>query len=189
MNSNLIGDFGWLEIDDRVPVQDEEIYIPQQPGGLSPNDQRKVIAISSDMNSENVCRIDKTIVDGRWLNTDTGYMCDTSPGASGSPVLARSSNAVLSLHHLGGCRNQGVRMNQIWPLVAAHLTPVPDLISVSIPEKVEVGSVFPVLIEARNKKRAFTGRDYQCLNPLQRGQPRPIYYRCECCMGGRAGVI
>jgi len=148
--SNLIGDFGWLEIDDRLPIQDEEIYIPQHPGGLSPDDQRKVIAVSSDMNKESVCRIDDPISDGRWLNTDTGYMCDTSPGASGSPVLARSSNAVLSMHHLGGCRNQGVRMNQIWSMVSEHLTPAPDLTTVSIPERAEVSSAFPVLIEAQN---------------------------------------
>ena len=43
-----------------------------------------------------------------------GYRCDTSPGSSGSPVLAGSSNKVIALHHLGGCPNEGARMNLIF---------------------------------------------------------------------------
>jgi hypothetical protein len=111
-----ISNFGYLELDVRVPVLDEEIYIPQHGAG-----NPKEFGIESDMNTGNVCRIDDAITNGRGANTDTGYYCDTIGGSSGSPVLARSSHKVVALHHFGGCLNQGVRIDQIWPLVQSYL--------------------------------------------------------------------
>jgi len=118
-----ISSFGYLELDVRTPVLDEEIYIPQHGAG-----NPKEFGIESDMNTGNVCRIDDAIADGRGSNTDTGYYCDTTGGSSGSPVLARSSHQVIGLHHWGtggapcdsSTMNQGVRIDQIWPLVASY---------------------------------------------------------------------
>jgi hypothetical protein len=123
-NFSSITSFGYLDLDVRTPVLNEEIYIPQHGNG-----NPKEFAIESDVNSGNVCRIDQAAVDGLGTNTDTGYLCDTIGGSSGSPVLARSSHRVIALHHfgvLGVCSpsntNQGVRIDQIWPLVDDFLT-------------------------------------------------------------------
>jgi hypothetical protein len=117
-----ISSFGYLELDVRTPVLNEEIYIPQHGDG-----NPKEFGIESDLNTGNVCRIDDAIANGLGPNTDTGYYCDTAGGSSGSPVLARSSHQVIALHHWGAdgtCptdgMNQGVRIDQIWPLVASY---------------------------------------------------------------------
>lgn len=106
--------FGNLGLDVRVPTLNEEIYIPQHGSG-----NPKELAIESDRNSGNVCRIDDAVADGRAANTDTGYFCDTIGGSSGSPVLARASHRVIALHHFGGCTNQGVLISEIWPQVSS----------------------------------------------------------------------
>ena len=115
-NFDSISDFGYLELDVRSPVQNEEIYIPQHGSG-----HPKQFGINSDRNTGNICRIDAVSRNGYGSGTDTGYYCDTTGGSSGSPVLARSSHKVIGLHHWGGCFNQGVRVDQIWPLVEPYL--------------------------------------------------------------------
>ena len=123
-----ITSFGYLEVDPRTPALDEEIYIPQHGEG-----NPKEFGIESDMNTGNVCRIDDAVTNGRVANSDTGYFCDTIGGSSGSPVLARSNNKVIGLHHFGiggsDCTesdmNQGVRMDQIWPLVEQYFDTTP----------------------------------------------------------------
>lgn len=112
--SNIQG-YGNLGLDVRTPSAQEEIYIPQHGSG-----NPKELAITSDQNTGNVCRIDVAVANGRGTNTDTGYYCDTIGGSSGSPVLARSSHKVIALHHFGGCTNQGVRIDLIWPQVASY---------------------------------------------------------------------
>ncbi|WP_305885082.1 pre-peptidase C-terminal domain-containing protein [Pleionea sp. CnH1-48] len=107
--------FGHFGLDVRDPVEQERIFIPQHGRG-----QPKQLSIVSDQNSDGLCRVDVTLADGSAPNTDMGYMCDTIGGSSGSPVLAASSNNVIALHHFGGCPNQGVLINQIWPKVAEH---------------------------------------------------------------------
>jgi hypothetical protein len=104
----LLGSFGFLEIDPRLPLAGEEIYIPQHPGG-----GRKMFGINSDTDTGNLCRIFQPVT-----GVDTNYRCDTEPGSSGSPVLARSSHRVIAIHHTGGpCPNEGVRFNLIAPQV------------------------------------------------------------------------
>jgi V8-like Glu-specific endopeptidase len=124
-NFDTITSFGYLEIDPRTPVLDEEIYIPQHGDG-----DPKQFGIESDMNTGNVCRIDAVTWDGRIANSDTGYYCDTIGGSSGSPVLARSNHQVIAIHHFGtggatcnsSTMNSGVRMELIWPLVEQYFT-------------------------------------------------------------------
>ncbi len=107
-----IGSFGYLELDVRTPVQNEEIYIPQHPGG-----KPKQLSIQSDVNAGSLCRIDTPVTNGNGVGTDTAYRCDTEPGSSGSPVLARSSHRVIALHHFGVCPNRGVRIDKLWPAI------------------------------------------------------------------------
>lgn len=114
-NFNAIASFGHFGLDVREAVSQERIYIPQHGAG-----NPKELAIVSDQNSGNLCRVDAPRTNGRGTNTDVGYYCDTIGGSSGSPVVAASSNKVIALHHLGGCMNTGARMTLIWPQVASY---------------------------------------------------------------------
>jgi V8-like Glu-specific endopeptidase len=123
-----VAQFGYLELDVRIPVLGEEIYIPGHGDGLV-----KRLALESDFNPGGLCVIDDAIRDGNLPNSDTGYYCDSTGGQSGSPVLARSSHKVVALHHFGlapgvPCggqnMNAGVRIDQIWPIIEPFLGPL-----------------------------------------------------------------
>ena len=123
-NFASIAGFGYFGLDVRSPAQGELIYIPQHGSG-----NPKELSIQSDQNSGGLCQIDVVSANGRATCTDTVYFCDTIGGSSGSPVLASSSNNVIALHHFGGCENQGVRIDKIWPQVASifgNTVPVGD---------------------------------------------------------------
>lgn len=113
-NFAAIAGFGHLGLTVRLPTLGERIYIPQHGAG-----NPKELAIESEMNSSGFCEIDQAVTSGRATGTDTGYYCDTIGGSSGSPVLAQGSHGAIALHHFGGCTNQGVLINKIWPQVAA----------------------------------------------------------------------
>lgn len=108
-----IESFGYLGLDASEPVYGQGIYIPQHGAG-----NPKELAIESDKNGSGLCQIDVASANGRGSNTDTGYLCDTIGGSSGSPVLNTSDNKAIALHHFGGCENQGVKISKIWPQVA-----------------------------------------------------------------------
>jgi serine protease len=110
-----ISSFGYLGLDVRVPTQGEQIFIPQHAGGRT-----KELATVSDHVGGGRCIIDTATQDGSGTMTDAGYKCDTEGGSSGSPVLARSSNKAIALHHLGGCNNSGAHIAKIWPQVSTH---------------------------------------------------------------------
>lgn len=113
--------FGYYGLDVRIPTQGERIYIPQHGAG-----NPKELSIESDQNAGNLCRIDEAVTNGRGVDTDAGYLCDTTGGSSGSAVLAASSNKAIALHHFGGCPNQGVLIAEIWPQVSEHFNGIPD---------------------------------------------------------------
>jgi Trypsin-like peptidase domain len=115
-NFSSISGFGFLNLDPRMAVAGEEIYIPQHGGG-----QRKQLAIESDRNAGGICRVDDPLANGRGTDTDIAYRCDTSGGASGSPVLARSSHRVIALHHFGGSINSGARIQLIFSQISGFL--------------------------------------------------------------------
>jgi hypothetical protein len=125
-NPASVSSFGHLELDPRTPVLNEEIYIPQH-GGAQP----KQFGIDSDVDPGGVCQIQDEIRDGRQPGSDTGYYCDTTGGSSGSPVIARSTNRVIGLHHwgtgsstctgVGSIMNGGVRIELIYPLIETYL--------------------------------------------------------------------
>lgn len=108
-----IESFGYLGLDNSEPIYGNGIYIPQHGAG-----NPKELAIESDQNGSGYCQIDVTSANGRGINTDAGYFCDTIGGSSGSPVLNTSDNKAIALHHFGGCENQGVKISNIWPQVA-----------------------------------------------------------------------
>ena len=121
-NFENISAFGYFGLDPRAPQLNEEIFIAGHPGG-----RLKEMAVVSDQDGGNRCRVNDTQTTGNGGNVDMGYYCDTEGGNSGSPVIARSSNKVLALHHLGGCLNEGARMELIWPQVATHFNnQIPD---------------------------------------------------------------
>ncbi|MDZ4812191.1 MAG: proprotein convertase P-domain-containing protein [Pseudomonadota bacterium] len=113
-NLASLASFGYLGLDARLPTLGEEIFIPQHPGG-----RIKELATVSDHVGGARCRIDTATQNGSGTNTDAGYKCDTEGGSSGSPVVARSSNKVIALHHLGGCNNSGAHISKIWPQVSS----------------------------------------------------------------------
>ena len=108
--------FGYLGLDVRRPKAGEQVYIPQHPQG-----EPTKLSIASDGEHNATCQIDEATIDGYGDNSDTGYRCDTAPGASGSPVIAKSSNRVIALHHLGGCPNSGARIDLIYPQIKSLL--------------------------------------------------------------------
>jgi hypothetical protein len=111
-----IARFGYLLVDTRAPKAGQELYVPQHPSG----DPTK-IAIGSGSELDGNCAVVDPSYRGYADGTDLSYYCDTAGGSSGSPVLSRDTNAVIGLHHFGGCPNSGVRMDLIYDQVGALL--------------------------------------------------------------------
>jgi V8-like Glu-specific endopeptidase len=124
LKGNPIGKYGYLDLDNRVPEVDEEIYIPQHPGGGD-----KVIAIYDDNYGTNSrCQVKSTTSGScygksRTLYDDIRYSCDTQGGSSGSPVINAATHTVVALHHCGGaCNgNYGVPIYAIYDQLAAYV--------------------------------------------------------------------
>ncbi|WP_220481112.1 serine protease [Marilutibacter penaei] len=113
--------FGYLGLDTGALSVGDGLYIAQHPGG-----RRKELGV---MDGSAMCAVKSTNGSGTSGSpgSDIGYTCDTEGGSSGSPVISRSSNKVIALHHLGGCNNQGAKISRIWPQVAGYFNnQVPD---------------------------------------------------------------
>ena len=106
-NPSSVSQFGALTLDVRAPRRNEQIYIPQHPGG-----RPSKISVNSDQDN-GACRVNA-------INSELRYYCDTEGGSSGSPVLAASSNRVIGLHHTGGCYNDAERIDRIWPIISPY---------------------------------------------------------------------
>lgn len=112
--------YGYLEIDDRVAVVGEQIYMPQHPVGRA-----KELALFSSHPDDTggVCRIasitEPSCLGGSVL--EIGYYADTEGGSSGSPIIATSSHKIIALHHCGGCPNRGFGMDLIYPEIEDYL--------------------------------------------------------------------
>jgi hypothetical protein len=108
--------YGYLSLDLRDPRAGEQLYIAEHPGG-----DPTVLAVDSDQDHGGNCQVRDGAVDGYGPGTDVSYLCDTAGGSSGSPVLSRTSNRVVALHHFGGCPNAGVRIDLIYRQVGSLL--------------------------------------------------------------------
>ncbi|KAG6948715.1 hypothetical protein JG687_00015299 [Phytophthora cactorum] len=96
---NLSGDYGYLQMREKGAVLSERIYIPQHPAGWG-----KRIAMKTDNGWGTVTSLTRS----GCARDQVAYMLDTQGGSSGSPVLAWSDNAVVALHHCGGCPNTAI---------------------------------------------------------------------------------
>jgi hypothetical protein len=114
-----------MELDVREAVVNEKIYIPQHAGGRA-----KEIGLVDTSETGGECRV-KAIDDGSCssggMYDDVRYSCDTEGGSSGAPVLARSTNKVIALHHCDGAcdGNMGAPISKIYDHVRPYLYPDP----------------------------------------------------------------
>ena len=112
--------YGYLEIDNRDASPGEEMYIPQHPGGRA---KEFGIYSTDSHDTGGICRV-YSITEPPCAGSgyyDVGYYCDTEGGSSGSPVLARSSHKVISLHHCALCPNRGVPIDLVCDEVSAYI--------------------------------------------------------------------
>lgn len=107
--------FGFLQMDNRVAVIGEQIYLVSHPAGRA-----KEFAYNSTGDVGGVGRVlSLTEPSCSGATLEVGYHNDTEGGSSGSPVVAVSSQRVIALHHCRGntlfCGepNRGVPINQI----------------------------------------------------------------------------
>jgi len=131
-----------LELENRQADINEEIYIPQHPGG-----RPKELGIL-DSNHGGNCKV-KGFRPG-CAPEDMQYTCDTEGGSSGSPVLARSSHKVIALHHCGGgCDgNLGAPIYKFYQDIAELITGGPYTSSPTLSP-----TVFPGCPDPDNQKR------------------------------------
>jgi lysyl endopeptidase len=96
--------YGFFKMSTVPAVVDQRIYIPGHPGGAA----KKISVLSSDPTDQSgFCEVTSTSTAGSCAGytspINVGYMCDTSPGVSGAPVVAYSNHLVVALHGCGNC--------------------------------------------------------------------------------------
>ncbi|HNQ77795.1 MAG TPA: serine protease [Acidobacteriota bacterium] len=113
--------YGYLTLDDREPVKDEVVWIPQHPmGGV------KKFAVHSDADG-GATVLAKSLAGVKTAQA-IGYNLDVEAGSSGSPVLD-SDNEVIAMHVFTAldddCENpdlnRGIRTDVLYPLIEPYL--------------------------------------------------------------------
>ncbi|WP_127498575.1 trypsin-like serine peptidase [Actinoplanes solisilvae] len=107
--------FGYLTLDTKRPAKNQELYVPQHPAG----EPTRIAGSRGDQAGN--CAVTNPGYDGYAPGSDVAYFCDTEGGSSGSPVLSRSTDKVVALHHFGGCPNSGVRGDLLAAKLAKYL--------------------------------------------------------------------
>lgn len=98
--------YKYLQLRASGPVLNEQIYIPQHPSGYA----KRVSHVVDSGAKASITSVHATLSCG---TNEVGYLADTAGGASGSPVIAAKDNAVVALHHCGGCENSAVDVRDI----------------------------------------------------------------------------
>jgi len=124
--------FGSLAIENRSPIVDERIYIPQHPLGRG-----KQFGIESTHATDpsgfcEVFSLNESGCEGR-PGPDVGYFCDTNYGSSGSPVLAYDVHRIVALHHCGRCPNRAVPIPPILGEIQAQIGPLQPAMPGEVP--------------------------------------------------------
>ncbi|MCP4152979.1 MAG: trypsin-like peptidase domain-containing protein, partial [bacterium] len=107
---NVTTKYGFLQFRNAIPTVGERIYIPQHPRAKG-----KQLAMKSSVDPGGyaiINYVDQPPCQGSGYK-DIGYMADTEPGSSGSPVIAYTDNLVVALHHCAFCPNRGVPITKI----------------------------------------------------------------------------
>ena len=124
--------YGYIQIDNRLPNINEQIYIPGHPAGVP---KRLALESTHSQDQSGYCEVystSQTPCSGG--SGDIGYYCDTQGGSSGSPVLSRESNKAIALHHCANCPNRGVRVTEICDHVGDLLPPCAGCVAECIDE-------------------------------------------------------
>ncbi len=116
-------DYEPAEFDPRLPPVGERIYITGHPAGLP-----QKLSIEDSQSPDGLCRVDLSPTNGRGVDTDIGYFCDTTGGSSGSPVWSGESHKLIALHHFGGCANGGVRIDLIYDQIEGVIASCCELV-------------------------------------------------------------
>ncbi|KAJ0394068.1 hypothetical protein P43SY_002169 [Pythium insidiosum] len=113
--------YGYLQLRASGPQLGERIYIPQHPAGNA----KRIAAKVDDGSPAKIEQVGAALSCG---SNQVGYNADTQGGSSGSPVLGAADNLVVSLHHCGGCNNQGVDITDVINDLKAKNIQIKDLI-------------------------------------------------------------
>ncbi|MFB3852173.1 MAG: trypsin-like peptidase domain-containing protein, partial [Acidobacteriota bacterium] len=110
---NPAATYGYLKWDLRVPNIDEQIYITGHPSGRP----KEISLLSTDASDQSGFAEIYSVTEAPCVggtHQELGYMADTEGGNSGSPVIARSNNKAIGLHHCGGCPNSGLKITDVY---------------------------------------------------------------------------
>jgi len=113
--------YGYIEIDNRLPDINEQIYIAGHPAGWP---KKLSVESTHSQDQSGYCEVystNQTPCSGG--PGDIGYYCDTQGGSSGSPVLSAETHRAVALHHCANCPNRGVPVTAICEDIGDLLPP------------------------------------------------------------------